>query len=61
MEDLQNNLLRKLASETRNANGTINPSRLDTFIRNNKESLKTANLDTIFQNASDARRIGQKL
>lgn len=61
MEDLQNNLLRKLASETRNANGTINPSRLDTFIRNNKESLKTANLDTIFQNASDARRIGQKI
>ena len=61
MEDLQNNLLRELASETRNANGTINPSRLDTFIRNNKESLKTANLDTIFQNASDARRIGQKI
>ena len=61
MEGLQNNLLRIMAGETRNFDGTINVAKLSTFIKSNAEALKTAKLYSVFADARTAQTKGQEI
>ena len=61
MEGLQNNLLRIMAGETRNYDGTINVAKLTTFIKSNAEALKTAKLYSVFADARTAQTKGQEI
>jgi|TARA_R100001463_G_scaffold134479_1_gene196710 N-acetylglucosamine kinase-like BadF-type ATPase len=61
MADLQNNLLRGLAAETRTINDVVDPKKLENFVKQYAPSLKTAGLYNRFENVIDAKKTADKV
>ena len=61
MESLQNDLLKIMAAQTRNFDGSVNVAKLETFIKNNKQAIDLSGLTNTFSDIVTAQRNADKI
>ncbi len=61
MTDLQSQFIKRLASETANFDGSINPQTLETFIKNNRQTLQSLNLEKELSDVASANRFANRV
>ena len=61
MREAQEAVLRDMAQQTRNSDGSINPDRLNAFVEKNRETVNRLGLDSIFADASLTQQIADRV